>query len=251
MDGRWRVSYLRACEPVRPVVARERFVKGEGGFSLPEMLVTVIIMTIVFLALGSIFDMSLRVFSVGNNKVEAVESARIGMERMEREIRAAYLVDASDPTPYLFFSANGVPNNPPEAMPTPTQITFGNELSTEGEEGYGQIECPDADNCEYITYKLSAPSDEAPCAASATGCSTLLRVNTANSGDLGDPVSENTVVPGGLTFTYLRSDGTTVTDEADIDQIERVRVSLEIAVDPGTNYEATQRLTTEIDLRNG
>ena len=237
---------------MRPVVARERFVEGEAGFSLPEMLVTVIIMAIVLFALGSIFDMSVRIFSVGNNKVEAVESARIGMEKMEREIRAAYPVDASDPDRYLFFSANGVDlSNPPEAMPTPTQITFGNELSTVGEAGYGQIECPDADNCEYITYKLSAPSDEAPCAASATGCSTLLRVNTANSGDPGDPVSENTVVPGGLTFTYLRSDGTTVTDVADIDQIERVRVSLEIAVDPGTHYEATQRLTTEIDLRNG
>src|SRR5215213_909044 len=130
------------------------------------MLVTVIIMAIVLFALGSIFDMSVRIFSVGNNKVEAVESARIGMEKMEREIRAAY------PDRYLFFSANGVDlSNPPEAMPTPTQITFGNELSTVGEAGYGQIECPDADNCEYITYKLSAPSDEAPCAASATGCS--------------------------------------------------------------------------------
>ena len=48
------------------------------------------IMIIVFFALFSIFDMSLRVFSFGNNKVEAVESARVGMEKMEREIRQAY-----------------------------------------------------------------------------------------------------------------------------------------------------------------
>ena len=36
------------------------------------------IMIVVFFALYSIFDMSLRVFSFGNNKVEAMESARVG-----------------------------------------------------------------------------------------------------------------------------------------------------------------------------
>jgi len=235
---------------VRPVVAKERFLKEEGGFSLPEMLVTVMMMSIVLLALGSIFDMSVRIFSVGNNKVEAVESARIGMEKMEREIRAAYPVDASDPAKrFLFFSAKGV--SPPAAAVMPTtashQITFGNELGAEGA-GDGKILC--GTPCEYITYKLSAPSFEAPCAVSDTGCSTLLRVNTANSGDPdnpGDPVSENAVVPGGLTFEYLKSDGDPATTEG---EIAKVRVSLDIAVDPGTNYEATQRLTTEIDLRN-
>ena len=74
---------------------RERFLKDERGFTLTEMMVTIMIMMVVFFALYSIFDMSLRVFSFGNNKVEAVESARVGMEKMEREIRAAYPVDAS------------------------------------------------------------------------------------------------------------------------------------------------------------
>src|SRR5215212_6164819 len=230
------------------LATRERFLKDERGFSLPEMIVTTIIMSVILISLGSIFDMSVRIFSFGNNKVEAVESARLGMEKMEREIRAAYPVNASAATPYLFFSANGATSNPPQAMPDPAQITFGNERGAEGE-GDGQIDCPAPDDCEYITYKLSAPSDEAPCAVSATGCSTLLRVNTANSGDPGNPVSENAVVPGGLTFTYLDSNGAEILD-SDEAKIARVRVSLEIAVDPGTKYEARQRLTTEIDLRN-
>jgi prepilin-type N-terminal cleavage/methylation domain-containing protein len=231
---------------VRPVGIRARFLKEEGGFTLPEMLVTIMIMTIVLFALGSIFSMSVRVFSYGSNKVEAVESARIGMEKMEREIRAAYPVNVNDATPYLFFSADGTTSNPPQAMPDPAQITFGNERGAEGG-GNGQIDCPAPDNCEYITYKLSAPSNEAPCAVSDTGCSTLLRVNTDDSSDTGDPVSENAVVPGGLTFEYLKSDGDPATSEG---EIAKVRVSLDIAVDPGTNYEASQRLTTEIDLRN-
>ena len=231
---------------MRTVAVKERFRKDERGFSLPEMIVTIIIMSVVLLSLGSIFDMSVKIFSFGNNKVEATESARIGMEKMEREIRAAYPVDVNNAGTHLFFSANGSTSNPPQAMPTATQITFGNELGAEGA-GNGKIDCLSVANCEYITYKLSAPSNAAPCTLSPTGCSTLLRVNTANSGDAGAPVSENAVVPGGLAFTYLKRDGTTAATEG---EIAKVRVSLEIRVDPGTKNSARQRLTTEIDLRN-
>jgi prepilin-type N-terminal cleavage/methylation domain-containing protein len=222
--------------------------REEKGFTLPEMLVTIIIMMVVFFALYSVFDMSVRIFMFGSNKVEAVESARLGLERMEREIRAAYPV-ASDS--YLFFSADGSESNPPQAMPSQTQITFGNESGAEGE-GDGTIQCGDDPPCEYITYRLSAPSNAPPCTGAPDGCSTLLRINTADSGDpgdpVGDPVVENAVVPGGLDFTYLKSDGTT--PAASEGEIDKVRVSLLITVDPGTQTAATQRLTTEIDLRN-
>src|SRR5215213_6815160 len=137
------------------------------------MLVTIVIMMVVFFALYSVFDMSVRIFMFGSNKVEAVESARLGLERMEREIRAAYPVASNS---YLFFSANGSTSNPPQAMPSQTQITFGNELGAEGE-GDGAIEC--GDPCEYITYRLSAPSNDPPCTGAPDGCSTLLRFNTA------------------------------------------------------------------------
>ena len=46
--------------------------KGERGFSLPEMMVTIVIMIVVFFALYSVFDMSVRIFMFGSNKVEAV-----------------------------------------------------------------------------------------------------------------------------------------------------------------------------------
>ena len=69
---------------------RERLLKEESGFTLAEVMVTMMLMIVVMFALYSIFDMSLRVFSFGNDKVEAVENARIGLARMEREVRAAY-----------------------------------------------------------------------------------------------------------------------------------------------------------------
>ncbi len=64
--------------------------KEESGFTLVEVLVAMMLMLTVMFALYSIFDMSIRVFRFGNDKVEAVENARIGLSKMEREIRAAY-----------------------------------------------------------------------------------------------------------------------------------------------------------------
>lgn len=69
---------------------RDRLLKEESGFTLAEVMVTMMLMIVVMFALYSIFDMSIRVFSFGNDKVEAVENARIGLARMEREVRAAY-----------------------------------------------------------------------------------------------------------------------------------------------------------------
>jgi prepilin-type N-terminal cleavage/methylation domain-containing protein len=222
-------------------VAKERFSKDERGFTLSEMMVTVVIMSVVLMALFSIFDMSVKTFRYGNNKIEAVESARLGLEKMEREIRAAYPVGSGG---HLFFSANGSTSNPPQAMPSLTQITFGNELGAEGQ-GNGTIQC--GTPCEYITYKLTDDAAGSNAACTVSPCD-LRRVNTANSTDPGDPVVDNAVFPGGLDFTYLKSDG--VTPATTESEIAKVRVSLEIEVAPGTKNKAKQRLTTEIDLRN-
>ena len=83
---------------------------------------------------------------------------------------------------------------------------------------------------------------------------TLRRVNTADSDDSGDPVVED-VAASGLTFTFLESDGTALDfdvpgEEDDEGDIGIVLVSLDIAVNQGTNTQGTQTLTTAIDLRN-
>jgi type II secretory pathway pseudopilin PulG len=232
---------------VRVRTVKERFLREENGFTIIEMIVTTLIMIVVFMALFSIFDMSVRISSVGSNKVEAGESARLGLEKMEREIRAAYPVDASDPAKrFLFFSANAPSPPAAAAMPTASQITFGNELGAEGA-GDSKILC--GTPCEYITYKLTddVAGSNAPCTVSPCD---LRRVNTINTTGTapGDTVVNNAVVPNGLTFTYLKSDGTAATTES---EIARVQVRLVITVDPGNaRSEATQRLTTEIDLRN-
>ena len=84
-----------------------RFLREEDGFTLSEVLVTMILMTLVMFALYAIFDMSIRVFSFGNDKVEAAENARIGLAKMEREIRAAYPQNKADENETLFRTGTG------------------------------------------------------------------------------------------------------------------------------------------------
>ncbi len=155
---------------------RERLLKEEDGFTLPELMVTMMMMILVMFALYSIFDMSIRVFSFGNDKVEAVENARIGLERMEREIRAAYPYDRTATPPDTRLLATW----------SESEITFGHDLNRDHAITSG----------EEITYNLSGGSSP-----------TLLRN--------GQPVIEF-VEPEGLKFEYLRADETAAASEAQI-----------------------------------
>jgi prepilin-type N-terminal cleavage/methylation domain-containing protein len=192
--------------------ARGRFLRDERGFTLNEMMVTIVIFTVTLFALYSVFDMTAKVFMLGNNKAEAMENARQGLEKMEREIRQAYAFNrgADPPDTHLLNAMNA------------TQIEFGNDL-----DGNGIIECLAPPNCEIIRYSLNG--------------GTLMRT----SGGAPQPVIEHV---DSVNFTYFKADGITqTTNEPDV---ALVRIDVGIAVDPGTDNEARQELTTEVDLRN-
>jgi prepilin-type N-terminal cleavage/methylation domain-containing protein len=211
---------------VKTLATRRRLLeilRDERGFTLTEMMTTTMIMLVVLLALFGIFDMSLKVFSYGNNKVEAVESARVGMEKMEREIRQAYA-----PSGAQMFDTW-----------TSTQIRFGNDL-----DGNGVIACPNSTGrCEKIGYRLNG--------------TTLGRDNTSagttNTVANLQPVAEHVQ---SLTFTYYDRNGNVVVPGVDPDgvdnerRIDRVLISMEVSVDEGIGRSGTQTLTSVVDLRN-
>ena len=129
-------------------------------------------MIIVLFALHSMFEMSLKVYSYGNNKVEATETSRVALEKMEREIRQA--------TPY---------NQPSDLhlfdQHLANEIRFGNDLN-----GRGAIECPNSSGqCEKIGYRLN------------NGTLGRDSTSTGPTNTLGNlqPVAENVQ---NLTFTY-------------------------------------------------
>lgn len=209
-----------------------RLFREELGFTLPEMMVTIVIMIVVLFALYNIFDMSIRVFSYGNNKVEAVENARLGLERMEREIRAAYPV------------SKATKNNELLSNWTANSISFGNELSPSDH----VIDAA----AERITYQ--AISDG------------TLRRKVGTGAGSGEPVvefvdytdSNNT----GLEFTYCKSGDAVSNDDCgdgfdevtpgsgNESDIDTVRIELNVRVEGG-DQDGIQTLTTDVDLRNG
>jgi Tfp pilus assembly protein PilW len=212
-----------------------RFLREERGFTLMEMMITTIIWIVVLFALYGVFDMSITAFRVGNNKVEAVEGARLGLERMEREIRQAYAFNrGATPTPdtRLFEPWNAT---------NATQIRFGNDLDGDRKSGPTAGECPNINACELISYSVDA------------GTGTLMRTS---GGFPQQPMVEDVDYVDanntGLRFQYFQLDGTTevvpgVGNEADIGA---VRIQLSVRVDGGNLQDSTQTLTTDVALRN-
>jgi prepilin-type N-terminal cleavage/methylation domain-containing protein len=212
---RWRTLYHDGADLQGDAVRQRllpRLFGEESGFTLVELLVTMMMMLTVMFALYSIFDMSLRVFSFGNDKTEATENARLGLERMEREIRAAYPQDKASDNITLFTTW------------TADQVTFGHDQDIPGDSGYRKIESD-----ELISYRrdVSDPT-------------TLVRENNATS----QPVVE---FVDGLTFEYLDRYGTTATSEPNI---YVVRISLTTEVDRSLADPTTQTLSTDVALRN-
>lgn len=194
--------------------------RGQDGFTLPEMMVTIVIMVAVLFSLYTVFDTSIRVFSLGNDKVEAVENARLGLERMARELRAAYPYDKGNGQPQLFWA----PANPATGtMPASGGVTFGNDIDGDRK----------VDPEEQITYGLGAGSP-----------AVLLR----NGEGMVESVRDADGDGQALTFEYRTAAGGAATAEA---QVARVRIELEIGVESvGSEGPVRQVLATEVALRN-
>jgi Tfp pilus assembly protein PilW len=210
---------------------RARLYREEAGFSLVEMLVTMLMMIVVLFALYGIFDMTIRVYSLGNNKTEAVENARLGLEKMSREVRAAYPYDkaASPPDTHLLDTM------------AENEISFGNDTVTSNFE---------VDLTEEITYRLE---DGAGGTCDAGDTCTLVRSIGAGGYQ---PVVEYIRAPDGLRFTYLKEDADNdgqmdpTTAPSEEPSVEVVRIELDIVVDEGSPQEGLQTLTTDVALRN-
>jgi type II secretory pathway component PulJ len=196
--------------------------REEAGFSLVEVLVSAMMMFGVLFALYAIFDVSVRAFGYGGDRLDALESARLALGRMEREIRAAYPYDltSNPPKRYLFLNPSD-PTRP--AVPTATRIAFGNETG-----GDRRINAS-----EVIGYYLSGHD--------------LKRSKGNSVQTLVDSVSAD-----GLRFTPCRSPddcppALAITDEA---EVRLLRIELTVEVRRRGQDPARQTLATDVYLRN-
>ena len=206
--------------------------RDEDGFTLPEVLVAATMMVVVLFALYSIFDASIRVLSFGNDEVEATENARLGLQRMEREIRAAYPYDKPAGDTHLLWSP-GYPER--GEIPPPGRISFGNDLN-----GNRKIECPPppapSSACEFITYDVYRPG----------GATTGTLGRTRSRAGARQPVVGYVEDVDGdgeaLAFEYFDRFGDPASSEA---EVALVSIELEIRV----NGRA-RTLATQVALRN-
>jgi Prokaryotic N-terminal methylation motif len=192
---------------------------GEAGFTLPEALVAMVTTAVVLLALYAVFDAGVRVFGAGRERAEAVQSARLGLARMEREIRAAYPPDkaAGDTVLLAEFGEE--------------RLTFYNDLN--GDRRTVDPATGLAEAGERISYT--------PGAGGAPLRNGRLLVESAGDVD-GDGRS--------LTFAYLDANGNPVAGGNEGD-IAFVRIELEVSVDgAGTAGSGGLMLGTGVALRN-
>lgn len=97
---------------------RSKDLRGKAGFSLAETLIAVVISSIVLLGLYLIYDVNQATFIRGEQQTDLQQNARIGMDRMVRELRLA----GSDPSETL-TGGPAIPggqarcSNPPPATP--------------------------------------------------------------------------------------------------------------------------------------
>jgi hypothetical protein len=192
---------------------------GEAGFTLPEALAAMVMTAAVLLALYAVFDAGVRVFGAGRDRAEAVQAARLGLTRMEREIRAAYPRDkaAGDATLLTDLGED--------------RLAFYNDLN-------GNRRTVDPAN------GLAEPGEGISYTPGSGGAP--MRNGRLLVGPAGDVDGDGRA----LTFEYLDANGNPVPG-GDEEDVAFVRVELEILVDDTMGGEPVERvLRTGVALRN-
>lgn len=141
---------------VRPASPKERLSRGEDGFTLPEVLVAMTMTVTVLFALYAIFDTSVRIFHAGGDELEAIENARLGLERMEREIRAAQPQDDGSlfgvgSTDKSITFSNRPDNKPPKTITYATSDGPSKFLKRNGQKIAGPLSGTDGLRFAYCT----------------------------------------------------------------------------------------------------
>jgi prepilin-type N-terminal cleavage/methylation domain-containing protein len=212
---------------------------SHGGFSLIELLVTIVLSSIVMAAIYSVYRVQTRTLKVQENRMLAQEYGRSVLDLMVREIRNAG------------HAPLGCAEGPGIAVAEGQKIQFRYDANADGD-------C--ADPNEDITYDFST-----------TGCSAGLGNITRKDGTNAAVQLTDCNVSDATFFTYYPQNclnnnysapvgagtaacpGTPGGDAGTLASIQRVRISLNVQskssdADFGGQLNAT--MTSNVDLRN-
>lgn len=92
MPSRWPVLSPVEGADLRPVLSEvegDDTADRQAGFSLVELLITALILTVVLFAIYLMYETNMTTATWGNKKAELQQNARVALDMMEREIRMA------------------------------------------------------------------------------------------------------------------------------------------------------------------
>ncbi|MFQ5960969.1 MAG: PilW family protein [Candidatus Methylomirabilales bacterium] len=183
---------------------------GEGGFSLAEVLVAATIGTIVMLGLYLLYDVNQATFIRGEQQTDLQQNARIGMDRIVRELRLA----GSDPSGVL-TGGPAIPGgqanctNPPPGTPQAIENAEATCIRF-----YADVDATGPIGTERVEYSYDA----------AAGVLRRRQWDAAGASNGAQPLAERVTA---LTLTYYNEMGTvlpTPVAAGSLDDIRRISV---------------------------
>ncbi len=196
--------------------------EDKRGFSLIELLVTLVIMSVVSLAIYSVFSVTSRSYTTQGVIADVQQSVRAAMEVMLQDIRAAGL----DPTSSGNFGIE---------LAETTKLRFTSDSIDAGLGDFnGEL---DDTNSERITYVLQGTQLD------------QILYETTGSEDSGPLISD----VQNLSFTYFDTDGNDLGSPVpplQLADIQTINVSITVEEPAGRDAAVSRTLTKRVKCRN-
>lgn len=215
----------------------KRAVKSERGFTIVELLVSILLTAIIMGAIYSVYRVQTHSAKVQESRLEAQEYARSVLDFMVREIRNA----AYNPLGAVAGTGcgGGIPGAPSVVSATATSIRFTYDFENTGGTSFvpdGKCDGPDED----ITYTY----DTSGC---PSGYGNVTRNGSSN------PLTNCNVTSFDL--RYFKQDGTELSRPVttELSNIQRVLITVTVkSLNPDTEFggQLTATMTSNADLRN-
>lgn len=81
--------------------------RSQNGFTLPELIIALGVIGLLLAATVSVQQSGLQTYVIGSNRVDAQQNARVGLERMGREIREASAITTAGTHSISFTGQDG------------------------------------------------------------------------------------------------------------------------------------------------
>ncbi len=104
--GREKLSRFRRCRSAGPP-ARPRHRRMRCGFTVPEMLIALVIVALLLAALALAIQGVMQSYNENSKIAEVTQAARVVLNRMIREVRTADAVDSTSQRISIIPPANG------------------------------------------------------------------------------------------------------------------------------------------------